>query len=189
MPILVVCPTCKAEFKVSEKFAGKSGPCPKCKAPIKIPEVEAEVKIHAPEEAAAPAGKGKGKGALPPGSLKPLARQETNVRPWIAAVIVALIAAALAGAWFGAPIWQENIWLRGVALAVISIPIAVAGYTFLRNDELEPHRGRVLWLRSTICGLIYAGTWIVFYFFVPPDLAKSSINWIFWRLRSRSSVP
>jgi hypothetical protein len=179
MPILVVCPTCKAEFKVSEKFAGKSGPCPKCKAPIKIPAVEAEVKIHAPEEAAAPPGKGKSKGSLPPGSLKPLSRQETNVRPLVVGGIIAIIVAAVAGAWFGAPIWRENIWLRGVALFAISIPIAAAGYSFLRNDELEPHRGGVLWLRATICGVIYAGMWAAFYFFVPPDMTQSSVNWIF----------
>src|SRR5688572_29605238 len=72
MPIQVTCPGCKAQFNVSEKFAGKNGPCPKCKAPIVIPAAApvaattsggksvpgappplkaADVKIHAPEEA------------------------------------------------------------------------------------------------------------------------------------------
>ena len=34
-----------------------------------------------------------------------------------------------------------------------------AGYTFLRNDELEPYRGLALWLRATICGTAYAALW------------------------------
>ena len=38
MPIPVICPGCKASFRVSDKFAGKTGPCPKCKTTIKIPE-------------------------------------------------------------------------------------------------------------------------------------------------------
>src|SRR5688500_18302248 len=51
MAIDVTCAACKTRFQVSEKFAGKSGPCPKCKATIKIPDKKDEVVIHAPEEA------------------------------------------------------------------------------------------------------------------------------------------
>ena len=50
MPISVVCPSCKARFNVSEKFAGQKGPCPKCKQPIVIPAVQEEVKVHVPEQ-------------------------------------------------------------------------------------------------------------------------------------------
>ncbi|HEY5313195.1 MAG TPA: hypothetical protein VIK18_11780 [Pirellulales bacterium] len=178
MPILVVCPTCKAEFKVSEKFAGKSGPCPKCKAPIKIPTLEAEVKIHAPDTSDIPAAKGGAKAAPKPGSLKPLVRQETKVRPLAAAGIVVAIVAVVAGAWLGGPLLLENGWLRGIALLVISIPIAAACYSFLRNDELEPYRGLPLLVRSTICALIYAGMWVAFSF-LPPDLTRSTVNWFF----------
>jgi hypothetical protein len=178
MPILVVCPTCKAEFKVSEKFAGKSGPCPKCKAPIKIPTVEAEVKIHAPDVADAPTAKGGGKAAPKPGSLKPLARQETNVRPLAAAGIVAAVVLAVVGAWLGGPLLLENGWLRAIGLLAVSIPIVAAGYSFLRNDELAPYRGRALLLRSAICALIYAGMWLAFSF-VPPDMTRSTVNWFF----------
>ena len=53
MAISVVCSTCQARFKVSDKFAGQTGPCPKCKNPIKIPKASSDVTIHDPTEAAA----------------------------------------------------------------------------------------------------------------------------------------
>ncbi len=57
MPIPVVCPGCKVRFNVSEKFAGKKGPCPKCKVIITIPAAaQPEIKIHEPQEYAS-AGK------------------------------------------------------------------------------------------------------------------------------------
>jgi hypothetical protein len=46
-----------------------------------------------------------------------------------------------------------------VGLAIVSPPLAVAAYTFLRDDELEPYRGRALLLRATLCGLGYAALW------------------------------
>ena len=49
MAIDVTCIKCHTRFQVSEKFAGKSGPCPKCKNTIKIPELKDQVVIHAPE--------------------------------------------------------------------------------------------------------------------------------------------
>src|SRR5688572_4303987 len=49
MAIAVLCPGCKAQFQVSDKFAGKKGPCPKCKTVITIPESSPEIVIHAPE--------------------------------------------------------------------------------------------------------------------------------------------
>ena len=67
MPIPVVCPGCKASFNVSDKFAGKQGPCPKCKTVISIPKPDPakkpveEVKIGEPEP---PAG-GKSKTGRP----------------------------------------------------------------------------------------------------------------------------
>jgi hypothetical protein len=185
MPIAVVCPSCKAEFKVSEKFAGKQGPCPKCKAPITIPAAPAgpaaaaappEVKIHAPDPADAPAGKGKAKTS--PGSLKPLVRQETKLRPAAIVGMVVVIAAVVAGAWFGANFLKGMLIVRVAALLVVSIPTAAAGYMFLRDDELEPYRGGALWLRSSICALIYTALWCGF-FFIPPDLSGSAMNWFF----------
>jgi hypothetical protein len=212
MPIHVVCPICKAEFNVSDKFAGRQGPCPKCKSPIKIPGTPVpaapvasagtvsaggatatagapaaakppagpppEVKIHAPE------GTGPGPGGKPgPGgrpTLKPIMRKDSKIGrvPLIASIIG--VAGALAAAWFGTSFWQagDPPLLRALALLFVSIPTTAAGYSILRDDELEPFRGRSLWLRSFICGLIYAGLWCG-YWFIPPDMTKTVFNWFF----------
>ena len=71
MPIQVTCPGCHARFKVSDKFAGQTGPCPKCKKPITIPKKEDEVVIHAPE-AYGP------KGVDGTATLKPIERKESS---------------------------------------------------------------------------------------------------------------
>ena len=136
-----------------------------------------EVKIHAPDAADVPAGKG-GKGKAAPGSLKPIVRQETKVGPKLLIGIAVVIAAAVAGTWFGADFWQKMPIVRIPALLIVSIPTAIAGYAFLRDDELEPYRGGALWLRSAICSLVYTGLWVGFYF-IPPDLSGSAMNWFF----------
>jgi hypothetical protein len=188
MPIKVTCPSCKAEFNVSEKFAGKQGPCPKCKTKITVPALPAgaaaapppeEVKIHAPESEAV-AGKAAARGLV----TKPITRQETTLKPATAAMIVIAVLAAMGGAWYagksGLLKGDETVALvlRGLALLVVSIPTAVAGYTFLRDDELEPYRGGSLWLRAAICALVYIGLWVGYYF-IPPDFTTEVISWIF----------
>jgi hypothetical protein len=40
---------------------------------------------------------------------------------------------------------------------------ALAGYTFLRNDELEPYRGRALWLRLALFAVAYPAMWAVYW--------------------------
>ena len=225
MAIAVTCPSCKAKFTVSDKFAGKQGPCPKCKAPITIPKAEAaasepavakppapvakpgapaakpgvpvaksgaaagkpgpapaasqpaaapapEIVVHEPE----PAGP---KGASGRSVTKPLTRRETTFR-WVpaimiaGAVLVSLAAARLLGPQLQKP---EFVWLRGIGLLLISPAIAVAGYSFLRDDELEPYRGRSLWIRASLCGFVYAALWGVF-LFVPADATAEAWGWI-----------
>src|SRR5882672_3989576 len=97
MPITVLCPGCKARFSVSEKFAGKKGPCPKCKTVITVPEVMAEeVKIHVPELFASGGKDSKGRAVS-----KPILREETKLKPVAtaaaaaAAIVVFAIAFAL----------------------------------------------------------------------------------------------
>ena len=38
----------------------------------------------------------------------------------------------------------------------------MAAYAVLRNDELEPYRGKELYIRSALCGLAYVVLWGVF---------------------------
>jgi hypothetical protein len=73
---------------------------------------------------------------------------------------VALIALA---AWFGGRQGLfENFWSKAGALVLLSPVLVVAAYSFLRDDELEPYRGRELWLRAVICGGVYAVLWGIF---------------------------
>src|SRR5437016_617549 len=72
MAIDVTCPSCFARFQVSDKFAGKSGPCPKCKKTIKVPEKKDEIVIHAPEVSGP-------KDTTGVAVLKPLTRKETRL--------------------------------------------------------------------------------------------------------------
>lgn len=155
MPIAVVCPGCKARFAVSEKFAGKKGPCPKCKAPIEIPKAAApEIKIAEPEPVATGGKSGKGGGPI----SKPIARRETKVAPTTWALIGGGVVLVLALA-FGTRALPTKEPVIAVGLLALAAPLAVAGYSFLRDDELEPYSGRPLWIRAGICGLAYAALW------------------------------
>lgn len=167
MPIQVTCAKCKTSFKVSEKFAGKEGPCPKCKAVIKIPEVvEAppEVTIHEPEAVCAASVKIGGGG---PQGIKPLTRKETSLAPVTVVLAVVGVLLTIALTYLLRDLLQAQIWLRGVGLALVSIPIVRAGYAFLREEEIEPHQGWALWVRSAVCGLVYSGLWLALYGVLP----------------------
>src|SRR5262249_55467606 len=92
MPISVVCPSCKARFAVSEKFAGKKGPCPKCKTATAGPEGRAEgVNINEPEQLPWGGKDGKGRPVL-----KPIARQDTKLAPPAIAAIAGAVLVTLA---------------------------------------------------------------------------------------------
>jgi hypothetical protein len=164
MPITIVCPGCKKRFSVSEKFAGQKGPCPSCKTVIEIPKKEEEVVIHAPEAA----GPKDSKGAS---VVKPILREETRFDPKIAvgiglAVLTVFIAAWAVGASYkpaqkGQP--PQIPWvLQAVAALALGPPLALAAYTFLRNDELQPYRGKELWARALGCGAAYAVLWGIY---------------------------
>ena len=161
MAILVVCPGCKKSFNVDDKFAGKTGPCPKCKTKITIPEKKAEVTIHAPDEFS-----GGGKSVTGKLLLKPIARQQTRIKPVMAAVIGGAVVAAIIWALVVRLVAADAAALRyllsGLGLLLVSPPLAVAAYTFLRDDELEPYRGRQLYIRAVVCAMVYMILWAVF---------------------------
>ena len=69
MPIPVTCPGCLTRFTVSDKYAGKTGPCPKCKKELVVPDKSQEVVVHAPEVSGPKDSKGVA-------VLKPLKRAE-----------------------------------------------------------------------------------------------------------------
>lgn len=171
MPISVTCSGCKATFTVSDKFAGKEGPCPKCKAKIKIPELGEQVTIHGPDEGPAGAATATGNPIS-----KPIRRQETKLELIPTAIAAASAMVVVVATFALGKQLQDILALRAVGLLVISPPIVAAGYTFLRNDDLEPHRGKSLWMRAGICGLAYAALWGGFYFV--PEFADPFM-WLF----------
>lgn len=155
MPIDVTCPGCHTRFQVSDKFAGKSGPCPKCKTIIKVPDKKDEVIIHAPEEYGPKDSAGRA-------VLKPIARQEVRLKPWQIATIVGSIVGVLAAAVvlrLQFPGGQIPPWVTSLGAILLGPPLAFAGYTFLRDQELEPFRGQEVLVRSLACGLAYAAIW------------------------------
>ena len=157
MPISVVCPGCKVRFSVSEKFAGKKGPCPKCKVVITIPAAPVEeVKVHVPEQFASGGKDSKGRAVS-----KPILRKEMKVKPLAAGGIAVAVIVAFAVA-FACRGMANKLAIIVGGLLLISPPLAAAGYTFLREDELEPYRGRSLWIRATVCGLAYMALWGLF---------------------------
>jgi hypothetical protein len=153
MPINVVCPGCKKRFAVSDKFAGKQGPCPKCKTMIRVPDKTEEVVIHAPEDFGPKDSKGRA-------VLKPIARRETKVSLLLTGAIVAAALAVLVVAWmFRSPDGDVPPLLLVVGALGLAPGLVWGGYAFLRDDELEAFQGRELWIRVGACSLVYALLW------------------------------
>ncbi len=175
MSILVVCQSCKKSFKVSEKFAGKSGPCPNCKAIIQIPKAEDQVKVHAPTEFAEGGRSREGKLIT-----KPLAHQDANFQavPITAAIAASLMVLLVAWAGGRGHLFANPI-VAAVALLLVGPPLVVAGYAFLRDDELEPYRGLPLWLRAVICAAVYAVLWGVYSYTARSMLSGELWEWAF----------
>jgi hypothetical protein len=159
MPINVTCPGCLKRFSVADKFAGQKGPCPKCKTVITIPKKEDEVVIHAPEHSEAGAVGAGGRHAL-----KTYKRKDTKFQPLVFTGVAGFVLVALLIALVLRSMGEVDQWLKFAAAAVLGPPLAWAGYTFLRDPELEGYQGTPLIIRSLACGLLYAVLWAVFTF-------------------------
>lgn len=162
MPIQVTCRHCLKRFQVSDKFAGKTGPCPSCKKPIEIPKLEDQVVIHAPVDDAPKDSKGQS-------VLKPIKRQETDVTRLGLFLTIGAIVAVFAFAFifrFTSEDGAAPIWARLVGLIALAPPLVWSGYSFLYDQEREPYVGPELRIRVAICSAIFAVLWCV-YAFVP----------------------
>src|SRR5688572_10579113 len=176
MPITVTCPGCLKRFSVADKFAGQKGPCPKCKAIITIPKKEEEVIIHAPEHSEAGAVGAGGRHAL-----KTYRRTDTKFQPLIFTGVIGFVLVALLIALVLRSVEQTDTWVKLAAAILMGPPLAWAGYTFLRDPELEGYSGTSLIIRSIACGLVYALLWGVFIFlgdrFFGDDFSKGLEIW------------
>ena len=161
MAISVVCSTCQARFKVSDKFAGQTGPCPKCKNPIKIPKASSDVTIHDPTEATASPNVGH----MPTSPI--VFKQESFSRVALTLVfsagVLLFLAAYVAGKIFEIEPGRIEIpiFLQAVTAVLVAIPCVKIGYTVMRDKELEPYRGQQLTIRVLICSVAYASLWLV----------------------------
>ena len=160
MPIQVTCPSCLKRFQVSDKFAGKTGPCPNCKKQIKVPDASEEVVIHAPDDGAPKDRQGVS-------ILKPLKRTETDVTRKGMFITFGAIFLALSAA-IGLRWGMETIPVYILALGALLLapPLIWSGYSFVRDSELEPYVGADLRNRILILSVILAALWLV-YCFVP----------------------
>jgi hypothetical protein len=159
MPIQVTCPGCLKRFSVADKFAGKQGPCPNCKKTITIPKLEEQVVIHAPEHSEAGAVGAGGRHAL-----KTYKRTDTKFQPLVFTAVIGFVLVAVLVALVIRSQGAPEMWLKALGAVVLGPPLAWAGYTFLRDAELEAYSGTQLILRSLACGLVYALLWLVFVF-------------------------
>ncbi len=157
MPIQVTCPGCMQRFAVSDKYAGKKGPCPKCKKEIVIPEKQEEVVIHAPEVSGPKDSKGVS-------VLKPIARSEFKVGKltWIlfAVGLLIVLGVAIGVRMSDSPAPTPLLAFGAILLAP---PIVMAGYTFLRDDGLAGYEGQEYWIRVAICSAAFAATWLIYF--------------------------
>ncbi len=175
MPIVVVCPGCRARFQVSDRFAGQSGACPKCKATIRVPTAAEEVKVHTPEAFEGSRGVS---GKL---VLKPIARTQVRFEPVVAVGIAAGALVVLVATWIlGRAAFWDHALVRTIGLLLVSPPLVLGAYTFLYDDELEPYRGKALYLRTAICAAGYVLLWGVFGYFVAPGMGSGELyHWFY----------
>ncbi len=162
MPIQVTCPSCLKRFQVSEKFAGKTGPCPNCKKPLRVPDASEEVVIHAPEDESPKDSTGKS-------VLTPILREETDVTQkglllTGAAVFVTVLIAVVFR--FSFESGSLPIWAKILGIIALAPPLVAAGYSFVREQELEPYRGEDLRNRVLVLSAIFSLLWAI-YAFVP----------------------
>lgn len=176
MAISVVCSGCKARFSVSDQFAGRTGPCPKCKKPITVPAAPATaVTIHEPD---APVATSKGTGRVPTAPILNSERPPSRVK--VVAVAAGGVTLMLCGllarlAWGPG---HAPTWFLACGAIVTSLPCVLVGYGLTRERELEPYRGRSLFLRALACAAVYTLLWGV-RGLLPAEVTAEMWQWLY----------
>ena len=158
MSIRVTCNKCHTRFNVSEKFAGKEGPCPKCKTKIRVPMPTEEIRIEAPKSTGPTDTKGRA-------IVDPILRKDTVLSTVQIALLVAGLIGFLALA-FGVRFMEldddASLWwvLLGLGALLLALPLNFVTYHIIRDNDLEPFSGFELWKRIAICSVVFAITWV-----------------------------
>ena len=158
MSIRVTCNKCHTRFNVSEKFAGKEGPCPKCKTKIRVPMPTDEIRIEAPKTKGPTDTEGRA-------IVNPILRKDTVLSSVQIALLIAGIVAFLAVAFgmrFAGLEENASIWwvLLGLGAFLLAVPLSFVTYHIIRDNDLQPFSGFDLWRRIAICSLVFAVTWV-----------------------------
>lgn len=146
------------QFEVSDRFAGKKGPCPKCGHMIEIPK--ANVKIVGPDEIVVD-----GKKVYNPEHVRPIEQKSYSFTGHALFVNLAVFAAVLAVAlvfhFIHAPFLAVPV---GIALVLaIAYPLMKYGYmTFRDPDDLEILLGGELGKKSIIGAAVFLALWLIY---------------------------
>jgi predicted Zn finger-like uncharacterized protein len=182
MAIVVVCPNCKARFQVQEKYAGRKGKCPKCKTMITVPTPADMIEFHEPDSEES-GGEGEVEGEKL-SAFKPLPRIEATVQPvWAAGIVMAVVLVFAIAFALRSSDWKSSALVLALGAVVLAPPLVLGGYTFLRNEELEPYQGVEMAARAAICAGVYVVLWGVLWalkhWFLPGDTPLESWSTLF----------
>ena len=87
--------------------------------------------------------------------LKTYKRKDTKFQPLVFTSVIGFVLVSILVALVIRSVGAPEVWLKTLAAVVLGPPIAWAGYTFLRDPELEAYSGMPLALRSMACGLVF----------------------------------
>ena len=112
--------------------------------------------------------------------LEPIAREQVKLPLWVGIAIGVFAVVVLIVAWsFRGAEESTERFMAQLGAVVLAPPLVIAGYTFLRNEELEPYRGLWLWVRTGICSAVYILGWVVYGYFVPAEWTDELWKWAF----------
>lgn len=154
MPIDVICPGCHKRFQVSEKFAGKKGPCPGCNTVIEIPKLEDVVVVHERETTKTGA----------PAKINSIQRQKTTVSKFelifgLSTLVLGFIITAAVRMALPEPSSTQLFFMAILAGGLLGIGTSLLGYIVFRSQDTAIDNGRKTLIKVCLVGLAYVFIW------------------------------